>query len=65
MEEDSPGKAKVERGLRITVNLEAAEPGEIIAYKAKRYAPRSNWTASTIIRPRSSGKFAIRIRPRI
>src|ERR1700734_206427 len=38
-EEDSPGKAKVERGLRITVNLEAAEPGEIIAYRAKRYAP--------------------------
>jgi dCTP deaminase len=38
-DEDSPGKAKVERGLRITVNLEAAEPGEIIAYRAKRYAP--------------------------
>src|SRR6204780_2599999 len=38
-DEDSPGKARVERGLRITVNLEAAEPGEIIAYRAKRYAP--------------------------
>jgi dCTP deaminase len=37
-EEDSPGKARVERGLRVTVNLEGAE-GEIIAYKAKRYAP--------------------------
>ncbi len=37
-EEDSPGKARVERGLRITINLEGAE-GEIIAYKAKRYAP--------------------------
>jgi dCTP deaminase len=36
--EDSPGKARVERGLRITINLEGAE-GEIIAYKAKRYAP--------------------------
>jgi dCTP deaminase len=38
-EEDSPGKVRLHRGLRITVNLEAAEPGEIIAYKAKRYAP--------------------------
>jgi len=37
-EEDSPSKARVERGLRITINLEGAE-GEIIAYKAKRYAP--------------------------
>ena len=37
-EEDSPGKARVERGLRITINLEGA-PGEIIAYKAKRFAP--------------------------
>jgi len=38
-EEDSPGKAKLQRGLRITVNLEGAELNEIIAYKAKRYAP--------------------------
>lgn len=38
-EEDVPSKARVERGLRITVNLEGSEPGEIIAYKAKRYAP--------------------------
>jgi len=38
-EEDSPGKAKLQRGLRITVNLEGTEPNEIIAYKAKRYAP--------------------------
>jgi dCTP deaminase len=38
-EEEIPSKARVERGLRITVNLEGAEPGEIIAYKAKRYAP--------------------------
>jgi len=38
-EEDSPGKARTHRGLRITINLEAAEAGEIIAYKAKRYAP--------------------------
>jgi dCTP deaminase len=39
MSEDSPGKARVERGLRVTVNLEAAEAGEVIAYRAKRYAP--------------------------
>jgi dCTP deaminase len=39
LEQDNPGRARVERGLRITVNLEAAEAGEIIAYRAKRYAP--------------------------
>ncbi|MGO9169292.1 MAG: 2'-deoxycytidine 5'-triphosphate deaminase [Candidatus Sulfotelmatobacter sp.] len=39
MDEDSPVKARLHRGLRITVNLEAAEASEIIAYKAKRYAP--------------------------
>lgn len=39
MDEDSPAKARLQRGLRITVNLEAAEAGEIIAYRAKRYAP--------------------------
>ncbi|MGA2415945.1 MAG: 2'-deoxycytidine 5'-triphosphate deaminase [Candidatus Sulfotelmatobacter sp.] len=38
-EEENPSKARTHRGLRITVNLEAAEPGEIIAYKARRYAP--------------------------
>jgi dCTP deaminase len=38
-EEESPGKARLQRGLRITVNLEGTESGEIIAYKAKRYAP--------------------------
>src|ERR1700685_3753962 len=38
-DDDSPAKALHDRGLRITVNLEAAEPGEVIAYKAKRYAP--------------------------
>jgi dCTP deaminase len=37
-DEESPTKARVERGLRITVNLEGAE-AEIIAYKAKRFAP--------------------------
>jgi dCTP deaminase len=39
MDESSPGKAQFQRGLRVTVNLEASEPGEIIAYKAKSYAP--------------------------
>jgi dCTP deaminase len=39
MDETSPAKAQFQRGLRITVNLEGSEPGEIIAYKAKRYAP--------------------------
>jgi dCTP deaminase len=39
MDEDSPAKARVDRGLRITVNLEASEPGEVIAYKARRNAP--------------------------
>jgi dCTP deaminase len=38
-EEDSPVKARLHRGLRITVNLEGAEAGEVIAYRAKRYAP--------------------------
>jgi dCTP deaminase len=38
-EEDSPVKAKLHRGLRITVNLEGTEAGEVIAYKAKKYAP--------------------------
>jgi dCTP deaminase len=38
-DEDSPVKVRTHRGLRITVNLEGSEPGEIIAYKAKRYAP--------------------------
>jgi dCTP deaminase len=38
-EEDIPSKARLQRGLRITVNLEGADADEIIAYKAKRYAP--------------------------
>lgn len=39
MDEDSPTKARLDRGLRITVNLEASEKDEIIAYKARRNAP--------------------------
>src|SRR5258706_13106894 len=38
-DEDIPVKARLQRGLRITVNLEGSEPGEMIAYKANRYAP--------------------------
>jgi dCTP deaminase len=39
LDDASPVKAQTQRGLRVTVNLEASEPGEIIAYRAKRYAP--------------------------
>jgi dCTP deaminase len=38
MDEDSPAKALVDRGLRVTVNLDG-EPGEVVAYKAKKNAP--------------------------
>jgi dCTP deaminase len=37
--EDSPVKAQVDRGLRISVNLHSVGPSEIIAYKAKKNAP--------------------------
>jgi len=38
--EDDPAKARLEGGsLRITVNLEAGQPNEIIAYKARSNAP--------------------------
>src|SRR5271169_3060701 len=39
MDDHSPAKALVDRGLRITVNLEASEPGEVVAYKARANAP--------------------------
>lgn len=39
MDDDTPVKAQIDRGLRITINLEAVEQGEVIAYKAKRNAP--------------------------
>jgi len=39
MDEDSPVKAQLDRGLRITINLEGAEKDEVIAYRAKRNAP--------------------------
>src|SRR5579863_3720214 len=39
MDEDSPVKALLDRGLRITLNLEAGEKDEVIAYQARRNAP--------------------------
>src|SRR5580658_367821 len=39
MDQESPVKAMLDRGLRITLNLEGAEPGEVIAYQARRNAP--------------------------
>jgi dCTP deaminase len=39
MDEESPVKASVDRGLRITVNLEGSTPDEVIAYKARKHAP--------------------------
>ncbi|HEX6501773.1 MAG TPA: 2'-deoxycytidine 5'-triphosphate deaminase [Terriglobales bacterium] len=39
LDENSPIKAQVDRGLMISVNLEAAEPAEVIAYRAKRNSP--------------------------
>jgi dCTP deaminase len=38
-DEESPVKASVDRGLRITVNLEGSSPEEVIAYKARKHAP--------------------------
>jgi dCTP deaminase len=38
--DEDPAKARLEKGsLRITVNLEASQPNEIIAYKARSNAP--------------------------
>jgi dCTP deaminase len=39
MDEESPVKASVDRGLRITVNLEGTSADEVIAYKARKHAP--------------------------
>src|SRR5579863_2063809 len=39
MDEDMPGKARIDRGLGITVNLEGVSPDEVIAYKARKHAP--------------------------
>jgi dCTP deaminase len=39
MDAENAVRAHVDRGLRITVNLEAGEPGEVIAYRARGHAP--------------------------
>src|SRR6202047_82809 len=39
MDEENSAKARVDRGLKITVNLEASEPGEMVAYKARGHDP--------------------------
>ena len=39
MDDDKPFKAHINRGLRITLNLEGAEPDEVIAYRARHNAP--------------------------
>jgi dCTP deaminase len=39
LDQDTPTKAVTDRGLRITINLEAAEPDEVIAYRARANAP--------------------------
>ncbi len=38
MDDDTPVKARIDRGLRITLNLEGA-PDEVIAYRARHNAP--------------------------
>jgi dCTP deaminase len=39
MDDETTAKARVESGLRVTVNLEGSEPSEVIAYKARKHAP--------------------------
>jgi dCTP deaminase len=39
LDENSPVKALVDSGLKISVNLQASGPSEIVAYKARRNAP--------------------------
>jgi len=38
-DEDSPVKALIDRGLKVSVNLRASDASEVIAYKAKKNAP--------------------------
>ena len=64
-EEDSPGKARLERGLRITVNLEGAEQARSLPTKRSAMLRQSNSTRLITIRRRSSGKFATRMPARI
>jgi dCTP deaminase len=37
--DEETAKAQIDRGLRITVNLEGSQPSEVIAYKARKHAP--------------------------
>lgn len=39
MDEETTAKARIDRGLRITINLEGSQPSEVIAYKARNHAP--------------------------
>jgi len=39
LDEETPARAVLDRGLRVTVNLEAGQENEIIAYKARTNAP--------------------------
>jgi dCTP deaminase len=39
LDEDSPGAAQIDKGLRVSVNLQGNHPSEIIGYKAKKNAP--------------------------
>jgi dCTP deaminase len=39
LDEETPARAVLDRGLRVTVNLEAGQEGEVIAYKARANAP--------------------------
>jgi dCTP deaminase len=39
VDEDNPVKAQIDRGLKITVNLQATDESGIVAYKARRNAP--------------------------
>jgi dCTP deaminase len=39
LDEEKTARAQVNRGLRVTVNLEGSHPTEAIAYKARKHAP--------------------------
>jgi dCTP deaminase len=39
MDEETTTKAQIDRGLRVTVNLEGSQASEAIAYKARHHAP--------------------------
>jgi dCTP deaminase len=39
LDEDQPGEAQINKGLRVSVNLQGSHRSEIIGYKAKKNAP--------------------------